>query len=339
MMARLTAYNQRPVGTEMRMPLSTSGPAIEVQGVSRDFEGKLALDDVSLRVGRGEIHALLGPNGAGKTTLIRILSGLTAPTAGTIRVLGVDGAQAGRTLQRLIALIPSGDRTFYLRLSGLENLVFFGRLNGLAFRTAVARAHAALASVGLADAVHLQMGRYSHGMQKRLAVARALLVEAPVLLVDEATHNLDPEGAERVRGLIRAAAERGAAVIWATQRVDEIRGFTDTVTLLHRGKVRFGGTVMQLLAHSARRTFLLRVRNGQVPTGHLQDALTNALGDRGAITTTPGDPEGCVLSLPDGGILGDALASLMAAGFQILACRDERPAIEQAFLQLTGDLS
>ncbi|HEV8338896.1 MAG TPA: ABC transporter ATP-binding protein [bacterium] len=319
------------------MPLSTSVPAIEVQGVSRDFEGKLALDDVSLRVGSGEIHALLGPNGAGKTTLIRILSGLTAPTSGTIRVLGIDGAKAGRNLQRLIALIPSGDRTFYLRLSGLENLLFFGRLYGLTFRTAAARARMALNSVGLADAVDLQTARYSHGMQKRLAVARALLIQAPVLLVDEPTHNLDPEGAERVRGLIREAAGSGAAVVWTTQRVDEIRGFAETVTLLHRGKVRFSGTVTQLLAHAARRTYLLRVRNGQVPSSGLQAALTAALGDEGTITTTSGDPDGCVLSLPEGVTLGEALARLMAAGFQILACRDERPAIEQAFLQLTGE--
>ena len=312
---------------------------VEVRDVSRTFNGKSALDHVSLSVSRGEIHALLGPNGAGKTTLIRLVAGLTAPTGGIVRVLGRDAAQAGRNLRRSIALIPAGDRTFYLRLSGQENLVFFGRLQGLSFGTAMARARDALAWVGLAEAADLPVGRYSHGMQKRLAVARALLVDAPVLLIDEATHNLDPEGAQRVRGLIQEAAARGAAVVWTTQRVDEIRGLAHTVTLLHRGRVRFSGTVTQLMSLSAPRTYLLRVRNGRVSRDQLQPALAAAVGDHGVITPMPDDPESCVLALPDGAILGDALARLMAAGFQVLACRDERPAIEQAFLQLTGEQS
>ena len=113
--------------------------------------------------------------------------------------------------------------------------------------------------MGLEDSARVRVGVYSHGMQKRLAVARALLVDPAVLLVDEATHDLDPEAAENVRSLVRDLAGRGTAIIWTTQRVDEVRGFADSVTLLARGRTRFAGTVAQLMAHAFPRRYLLRL--------------------------------------------------------------------------------
>ena len=219
-------------------PLQGRGAAVSVRGVSRRFDRKLALCDVDLTIRRGEIHALLGPNGAGKTTLIRVLCGLAEPHEGEVAMSGTVG------------LVPSGDRTFYLRISGTENLVFFGRLHGLRLRAARERARTTLAQVGLTDAADLAVGRYSHGMQKRLSVARALLSDPAVLLVDEATHDLDPEGARRIRTLVAELAERGTAVLWTTQRIEEIRGFARTVTFLREGRVRFTGTVAELLAQA-----------------------------------------------------------------------------------------
>jgi ABC-2 type transport system ATP-binding protein len=222
--------------------------AIEARGLRRRFERSMALDGVDFSVRAGEIHALLGPNGAGKTTLLRTVSGLVAPTEGSVHVLGTDVTVGTRALHGHVGLVPSGDRTFYLRISGLENLVFFARLQGLRRRKAAARAHEVLAAVGLTDAACRRVGTYSHGMQKRLSIARALLTEPGVLLVDEATHDLDPEGAQRVRALVAERAAAGTAVIWATQRVDEISGFANRVTLLAAGRVRFTGSVDELLA-------------------------------------------------------------------------------------------
>ena len=312
--------------------------AIGVQDVSRYFGAKRALHRVSLTVRGGEVHALLGPNGAGKTTLLRILAGLTRPTIGSVRLMGHDVAAGNPLTHRLIGVVPAGDRSFYFRLSGQENLIFFARLHGLLQRDAVARSREVLGGVGLLDAAHLQVAKYSHGMQKRLSVARALLMDPPVLLVDEATHDLDPEGAGRVRELVRAAAGRGAAVIWATQRIDEIRGFADTVTLLYQGEARFTGTVPQLMAYSIPRTYLLRVRNGGLPVHTLAAALAQAIGSRGVITADAGgDPEHWVLSLADGVALGDAIVALAGAQFQVLACQEARSQIEEAFLRLTRE--
>jgi ABC-2 type transport system ATP-binding protein len=107
-----------------------------------------------------------------------------------------------------------------------------------------------LEAVGLTDAARRRVGVYSHGMQKRLSIARALLTAPGVLLVDEATHDLDPEGAERVRSLVAERAAAGAAVVWTTQRVDEISGFAGRVTLLSAGRVRLAGSVSELLAEA-----------------------------------------------------------------------------------------
>jgi ABC-type multidrug transport system ATPase subunit len=312
-------------------------PAIEVVDVSRAYRSTTALDRLSLTVGEGEVHALLGRNGAGKTTLVRLLSGLVQPSAGTCRLAGVDVRGAPRRARRLIGLVPSGDRSFYLRLSALENLIFFGRLYGLRKDDARRRGLTVLEEVGLADVARRPLSTYSHGMQKRVSVARALLVEPPVLLVDEATHDLDPEGSVTIRELVRHAADRGAAVLWATQRVEEIRGFADRVTVIEVGRARFSGTVGELVAKAGSRRFVVSLApNG---TGRLPAPaqLTTALGATARITATGAGDDTYLLALAEGATLGTALGALLAADVELLACRHERPEVEQAFLTLVGD--
>jgi ABC-2 type transport system ATP-binding protein len=313
-------------------------PEIAAVDVTREFRGALVLDDVSLEVSAGQIHALLGPNGAGKTTLLRILAGIAKPSSGTIRVAGLDAATNPHELRRLIGVVPSGDRSFYLRISGLENLVFFGRLHGLRRKEAIAKARAALAEVGLTEQASKMVGHYSQGMQKRLSVARALLSDASVLLVDEATQGLDPEGARRVKDLVAKAAHRGAAVIWATQLLDEIRGFADGVTLLDRGQVRFAGSVPELMSHAAPRRHLLRLRNCLPPGTALEAAARHALNGRGNVVASGGErSEHYLLTLSDGVTLGDALSVLVGSGVEVLACRQEQSELEEAFLSLTRE--
>jgi ABC-2 type transport system ATP-binding protein len=225
-------------------------PAIDVRGLQRRFGTRRALSGIDLSVYPGQIHSLLGPNGAGKTTLLRTLAGLVEPTAGEVRVAGVDVSKGPRRLRGLVGLVPSSDRAAYQRISGFENLVFFARLHGMRKREASARARTVLADVGLADRADDPVNTWSHGMQQRLSVARALLTEPPVLLVDEATHDLDPAAAATVRELVAACAERGAAVLWATQRLDELHGFADGVTLMSGGVAAFDGTVEALAARA-----------------------------------------------------------------------------------------
>jgi ABC-type multidrug transport system ATPase subunit len=195
-------------------------------------------------------------------------------------------------------------------------------------RKAAARARAAevLAEVGLSAAARRPVSTYSHGMQKRLSVARAVLTAPPVLLVDEATHDLDPENADRVRGLVAGLAATGSAVLWATQRIDEIRGFARDVTVLAEGRVRFAGPVSALLAAAEATRYVLRL-GGAAPAARLP---------AGARVEPLPDPGHVLLELGPDASLGDAIAALVAAGASVEDCRRERPEAEDAFLALTG---
>ncbi len=297
--------------------------SVLVRDVVCRFGDKTALDGVDLAIAPGEIHALLGPNGAGKTTLIRVLSGLVKPQSGTVFTSG------------LVGLVPSGDRSFYMRISNLENLIFFARLNGLRLRRARTCARDVLDAVGLADVADRPVGRCSHGMQKRLSVARALLVSPQVLLVDEATHDLDPEGARRIRDLVRRIADEGTAVLWTTQRVDEVPHFADSTTLLLQGMVVFTGSPAQLAARAPSDRYLIQVRTGGAggppPLAAVQLAVgpstpIMATNDAGYFVVAPRDPQG----------VGVAVARLVNGGFDVVSCRQAHSEMEEAFLVLTG---
>lgn len=307
----------------------TTTEAISVRDLSRSFGKKLALTGIDLTVGQGEVHALLGPNGAGKTTLIRILSGSVRPSSGEVKVMDVPWSELSRPVSRkLFGLVASGDRSSYHRLSGLENLIFFGRLYGLSKREARRRGAEVLERVGLSEAASTRTGNYSHGMTKRLSMARALIMEPPVLFVDEATHDLDPAGARMVRELLREAATRGAAVLWATQRVDEIRDTADTVTLLDQGKLRFSGTIPEMTGRTASDRYYIELANLLEPNSLLDSTLGGALEP----LSRPGS---YLLALPRNMGLGQAISTLDDAGFRVVACRQERSEIEEAFLALT----
>ena len=307
-------------------------PAVEVDDLHRSFGSVHALRGVALEVEPGEVHGLLGPNGAGKTTLMRILCGVVEPSRGQAYVLDRRAGRA-RELREQIGFVPSGDRSFYLRLSGLENLVFFARMHGLRRRAARERATELLAAVGLEDAARRPMYTYSHGMQKRLSFARALLHAPAVLLLDEATHDLDPVAAEQVRALTRDCAREGTAVLWATQRIEELSGFAERVTVLDRGAVCFAGTVSALAAAGGGERHVIGL--GPRSTAAIP-ALDAALGSLGRVQPAS-DAAHALVALSPGVSLGAALAALVAAGAEVTSCRDERPAIERAFLAVTGE--
>lgn len=298
-------------------------PSVLVRDLVCRFGDKAALNGVDLSIAPGEIHALLGPNGAGKTTLIRVLCGLVKPHEGTVFTSG------------RVGFVPSGDRTFYLRISTLENLIFFARMHGMRLRRARARAREVLEAVGLEDVADRPAGRCSHGMQKRLSVARALLVSPQVLLVDEATHDLDPEGARRIRALVRQLGSDGTAVLWTTQRVDEVADFADSATLLRKGEVIFSGSPAQLAAHAPSDLYLIQVRRSDAGTPPRLAAVQLAAGPGARIMPT--NDLGYFLLAPESSRgLGVAVARLVAAGFEVITCRQAQSDMEEAFLLLTG---
>src|SRR6201991_2630714 len=171
-----------------------------------------ALRDVSFQVNEGEIFGLIGRNGAGKTTLTKIVATLVQPTTGTVTVRGNDSVLHDEQVRRQIGLATAEERSFYWRLTAEQNLMFFARLHGLSDRTAKQRIRELFAKLELDEVARRRFGEMSTGNKQRLAVARAMLPQPPVLLLDEPTRSLDPLAAARMRELISSLAQQDPPV-------------------------------------------------------------------------------------------------------------------------------
>lgn len=200
-----------------------------------------ALRDVSFEVGPGEIVGLLGPNGAGKTTLIKLIAGLLEPSGGRVLVDGFDVAATPLEVKRRLGLVLTDDRGLYWRLDGAWNLEFFGVLAGMPRGDARRRAAEVLAEAGLAERDRLVFG-YSSGMRSRLNIARALMTDPPVLVLDEPTRSLDPVASLEVTALLRGLADAGRAVLLSSHRLDEVSAICDRIVVVVDGTVRYIGS-------------------------------------------------------------------------------------------------
>jgi ABC-2 type transport system ATP-binding protein len=222
------------------------GKVFHPPGGTRDLlRGRLwrepvrALEDVTFTVAPGEVVCMMGPNGAGKSTLARILGGLLTPSSGRATVAGHDAAAAPPGLRRSVSFIVGDERSFHYGVSGLENLRYFAALHGLDARTGARRANELLERVGLATAGARRYREYSRGMRQRLAIARGLLGDPAVLLLDEPTLGLDPVGARDLRGFLRDDMIRaaGRTAIVCSNDPAEARALADRVLFLAAGRL------------------------------------------------------------------------------------------------------
>jgi ABC-2 type transport system ATP-binding protein len=200
-----------------------SPTGISLRGLTRSFDGRPVLRGVTLDIGPGEVFTLTGANGCGKTTLIEILATLLDPSGGAASVLGFDVRTDAAAVRRRIGYAPSTLESFYSRLTGAQNLRFFGALQGLTAAEQRRRAAVLLEQFGLLDAASVRVERYSDGMRARLTLARALLVDPPVLLVDEPTRSIDASSRRPIRDLLLSPTRSGGArtVLWVTHDLTE----------------------------------------------------------------------------------------------------------------------
>jgi ABC-2 type transport system ATP-binding protein len=233
--------------TEPAIAVEELGKIFQAPGGLRDLlRGRLtragtpALSEVSFVVAPGEIACVMGPNGAGKSTLVRILGGLLLPSSGRAVVAGTDVAGASPAFRRRVAFVVGDERSFHFQVSGRENLLYFAALHGLAPAAARRRADALLERVGLGPAANRRFKEYSRGMRQRLAIARGLLGDPEVLLLDEPTLGLDPHGARDLRRFLREEvirAGRRTAVVCSNDP-GEARAMADRVLFLDGGRLR-----------------------------------------------------------------------------------------------------
>jgi ABC-2 type transport system ATP-binding protein len=330
-------------------------PAIEVRGLTKTFEkrkergwrgwGKprertTALAGVDLEVRRGELFGLLGPNAAGKTTLVKVLSTLLLPTGGGARVLGLDVATQGDAVRRQVGVVLGGERALYWRLTGRENLWYFSQLYNMPRAQALPRIEAQLELVGLADRADERVETYSKGMKQRLHIARGLLNDPEVLLLDEPTIGLDPQAARTLRALVRrVVAEQGKTVVLTTHYMYEADEIAERVAILHRGRIVACDTPAALKArHAEGGAYRVTVRASE--DGRVRAALAAMPGAR--IVAEQPEDGGTTYRLvaaegaPAG--LASALArAVLDAKGQLLGLQQEQPTLEDVFVRLTGE--
>jgi ABC-2 type transport system ATP-binding protein len=229
---------------------------IETSGLTKRFGERIAVDSVDLRIPRGSAFGYLGPNGAGKTTLIRMLLGLTRATAGTMRLLERPvPAERAAALARVGAIVE--EPRFHRYLTGRENLAVVAAARE---REAHARIDGALVRVGLAARADERVSTYSLGMRQRLGVARALLADPELLVLDEPTNGLDPAGIHEFRGMIRGLVEEGRTVLLSSHLLDEVEKICDAVAIVDQGRIVMQGSLAEL--KGSRQTILIGSSDG-----------------------------------------------------------------------------
>ncbi|QHY97491.1 Daunorubicin/doxorubicin resistance ATP-binding protein DrrA [Streptomyces sp. S4.7] len=306
---------------------------IETRGLSKRYRGgQLAVDRLDLTVPAGSVFGFLGPNGSGKTTTIRMLMGLIEPTAGTASVLGRAMPRAtGAVLPQVGALIEGPAPYGYL--NGRDNLLRYDSADPTADpRTRRARVAGALERVGLTAAGGKKAKAYSLGMKQRLALAAALLQPRRLLVLDEPTNGLDPQGMREIRALVRELAGDGTTVFLSSHLLDEIEQVCTHAAVMARGRLLTQGTVAELAAGTRGRL--------AVTTPDPADAA-RVLKELGVTdVTVAGDRVSGELPVSGGGEPAEPAelnAGLVRAGVRVRAFGVERASLEDAFVALTGE--
>jgi ABC-2 type transport system ATP-binding protein len=209
------------------------------------FDDFIAVDSVSLNVSPGEVLALLGPNGAGKTTTVRMLTSLLPPTSGSATVSGFDVVAYPREVRSKVGVLTE-NHGLYSRMPAGEYLDFFGQIYGLGAQDRRERRSALLKRFGLEDAVDRRLGEFSKGMRQKLALARAMMHDPAVLLLDEPTSAMDPESARLVRDMIKDLKSNKRTILICTHNLAEAEELADRIAIIRRGKIIASGTPVEL---------------------------------------------------------------------------------------------
>lgn len=305
---------------------TTVDAAVTSHGLTKRFGAQIAVDHIDLDVPHGSVYGFLGPNGSGKTTTIRMLLGLIGRTDGSHELFGRPMPRhAGEVLPRVGALVEGP--AFHLHLSGQANLARLDAADRTADpRTTSARIAEALDRVGLTAAAHKRVRAYSLGMKQRLGIAAALLRRRELLVLDEPTNGLDPQGTREVRSLISSLADEGTTVLLSSHLLSEVEQICTHVGVMHVGRLVWQGPL-----DSLQREQTARVR---VNTPHGADAAT-VLGRIGLAHVTRQGAE--VSAALDGRPPEDICAELVRSGVPVRGFTVAAPTLEDVFVSLTGE--
>jgi ABC-2 type transport system ATP-binding protein len=293
---------------------------VEVDGLTKRFGARVAVDRVALRIPRGSAFGYLGPNGAGKTTLIRMLLGLTPPTAGSMRLLGLPMPEGrAAALARVGAIVE--EPRFHGYLTGRENLSIVAAARE---PEAHGRIDGALGRVGLAKRGDERVRTYSLGMRHRLGVARCLLADPELLILDEPMNGLDPAGMEDFRRMIRGLVDEGRTVVLSSHLLDEVEKTCDAIAIVDRGRVVVQGPIGELTGAAS--TVLVATSD---------DLRAQALLAGADVEPVEG---GLRVRIADEGAIAALNRRLVEAGVDVHRLEPERVSLERRFLEITSRL-
>ncbi|QSB15008.1 ABC transporter ATP-binding protein [Natronosporangium hydrolyticum] len=313
-------------------------PAVEVHQLRRVYGGRrrapevVALDGVDLTVPAGEVHGLLGPNGAGKTTLCKILSTVLLPTAGEAAVLGHDVVRQTGAVRRRIGIVFGGERGLYSRLTPRQNLQFWASLYGLRGRELRDRVDTLLERVGLAERAGHRVEGFSRGMKQRLHLARGLVGDPQVVLLDEPTTGMDPVAAREFRTLVDELRGEGRTVLLTTHDMAEAEAVCDRVTLIDGGRLlatERPATLSRWISTFA------RVVAREVPAPVAERLVDELAQLPGVAEVHRVPPDGLRVETAAEETAPGVLRALLDAG--VTAVATEQPSLEEVYLRVIGD--
>jgi ABC-2 type transport system ATP-binding protein len=254
---------------------SAWSPAISTEHLTRRFGDLIAVQDVNLRVAPGQFFGFLGPNGAGKSTTIKMLTGLLAPSSGRMQILGVDFTENPVEVKRQIGVVPEGMALFG-RLTGAEYLNFVGRMYGLDRTTAAKRTTELLEFMQLTDQPKSLVTDYSHGMQKKLALAAAVIHGPKILFLDEPFEGVDAVASNTLKAMLQSMIDRGATIFLTSHVLEIVERLCTHVAIIHRGHLVAQGSLEELRAGVQAQSAAALTASGAIPgdPSHPAEKLT-----------------------------------------------------------------
>jgi ABC-2 type transport system ATP-binding protein len=311
---------------------------ISIYSIGHIYPRKLkpALSEVSFEVEPGRIFGLLGPNGAGKTTMVRILSTLIIPTSGTAKVNGYDIREEEAKVRASLGVVIGEERAFYYRLNGFQNLEFFGGILGLGRRELRRRIQEKLELVGLENDRKLPFMKYSTGMKKKLNIARALLIDPQVYLLDEPNSGIDPDSAVKIRQLILDSKQKGKTILLTTHNMDEAGRLSDMIGILRQGRLVAVDTPGNLRKSLKRRVLKVEFREEDL-TSYKNKVLKLSSSLRRGEETIDATVKDFLLTinLKDGSKINEMLNLIANSNLEVISTRIEEASLEDVFIEAT----
>lgn len=308
----------------------TNEPLIAVNGLAKNFDGVTAVDGISFQVHQGELFGFLGPNGSGKTTTINMLTGLTRPDAGLIRIAGRDCSRSPKAAQDLIGIVPD-ESNLYPELTGFDNLCFCAALYGMRKQQRRARAEELLETFGLQEAAQRKFGGYSKGMRRKLTIAAGIIHSPPLLFLDEPTTGIDVASARRIRQLIADLHRSGTTIFLTTHYIEEAERLCERIAFLVKGRIIEIDTVANLLQPVRTKHVLLL--SMATPSPELSGKLAHAFPDlvfenisQKQIRITATGPIN----------IAPLVRFCEEQRVEVLEARRGQPSLEEVFIRITG---